>query len=122
MQRTLKRELKVLEIVKSEAIEAPKIKKSKDFHPDRNSACMDGSQGSTQLWGRGGILWGLGRVFGSCSPSKGVASIKCFIWDLYAGLAFGFVHTGALSFHLWVCQHQFLSTKLGRSKPAGTFK
>jgi len=32
MQRTLKRELKVLEIVKSEAIEAPKIKKkSKDF-------------------------------------------------------------------------------------------
>jgi len=33
MQRTLKRELKVLEIVKSEAIEAPKIEKIERFSP-----------------------------------------------------------------------------------------
>jgi len=75
MQRTLKRELKVLEIVKSEAIEAPKIEKSKDFHPVWNSACKGGSQGLTQLWGRGDFLWGFGRVLCFVWPSKGVASL-----------------------------------------------
>jgi len=134
MQRTLKRELKVLEIVKSEAIEAPKrtrVLPRREFSPRTGSAHGVLVNGGARMMSQGEEVPRLGGgdrgVFTGSSVSPQVDP-SFSTSSVYASFDEGFdwwgCPRGCTFPSFWQASIGFLTFKSGQggSRPTGTFK